>query len=61
MHLVGRQMDVIAVEDLGHDTPLRGHSPSASAQSFQEVTHAGQLNSKVTRSRMGVTLDECLN
>jgi hypothetical protein len=50
MDLVGRQMDVIAVEDLGHDTPLRGHSPSASAQSFQQVTHTGQLNSMGTRS-----------
>jgi hypothetical protein len=44
--LVGRQMDVIAVEDLGHDAPLRGHAPAASAQSFQQVTHAHQPNSK---------------
>ncbi|GGS75834.1 hypothetical protein GCM10010270_54500 [Streptomyces violaceus] len=46
MDLVGRQMDVFAVEDLGHDTPLRGHPPSASAQPFQKVTHGHQPNSK---------------
>ena len=46
VYLVGRQMDVIAVEDLGHDAPLRGHPPAAAAQSFQKVAHASQPNSK---------------
>jgi hypothetical protein len=46
MDLVGRQMDVIAVEDLGHDAPLRGHAPAASAQSFQQVAHTTNPNSK---------------
>lgn len=44
MHLVGGQVDMVAVEDLGHDAPLRGHTPAASAQSFQQVTHEGQPN-----------------
>jgi hypothetical protein len=46
MDLVGRQMDVFAVEDLGHDAPLRGHPPSASTQPFQKVAHGYQPNSK---------------
>ncbi|GAA2591499.1 hypothetical protein GCM10010424_45040 [Streptomyces lienomycini] len=46
MHLVGRQVDVFAVEDLGHHAPLSGHAPTATAQPFQKVTHTGQPNSK---------------
>jgi hypothetical protein len=41
-------MDVLAVEYLGHDAPLRGHPPSTSAQPFQKVTHAFKPNSRRT-------------
>jgi hypothetical protein len=39
-------VDVFAVEDLGHHTALRGHPPTASAKSFQKVTHRHQPNSR---------------
>lgn len=44
--LVGRQVYMVPVEDLGHDTPLRGHAPAASAESFQQVTHRSKPNSE---------------
>ncbi|GHD90325.1 hypothetical protein GCM10010508_34600 [Streptomyces naganishii JCM 4654] len=57
MDLVRRQVDVLAVQDLGHDSPLRGHPPSASAQPFQKVAHTDHLNSKRNSFRTGVTLE----
>src|SRR5690606_21779270 len=44
--LVGRQMDVLTVEDLGHDAALCGHPPATTAQTFQKVAHAHQPNSR---------------
>jgi hypothetical protein len=61
VHLVGRQMDVVSVEDLGHDASLRGHPPSAAAQSVQKVTHMSQTNSSGNRFRTDVTLEHDLN
>src|SRR5881392_1688443 len=46
MHLVSVEVDMVPVEDLGHDAPLRGHPPAASAQPFQQVTHKDQPNSR---------------
>ena len=37
MHLVGGEVDVVAVEDLGNDTSLGGHPPATSAQSFRVI------------------------
>ncbi|CAK7281113.1 Putative hydrogen peroxide sensitive repressor [Streptomyces misionensis JCM 4497] len=61
MDLVGCQMDVLAVEDLGHHASLRGHPPSASTQSFQKVAHGYQPNSKGdqdgNRCEIGILFD----
>ncbi|EDX25976.1 hypothetical protein SSAG_05768 [Streptomyces sp. Mg1] len=41
MHLVRREVDVIAVEDLRHHTALGGHTPATPSEPFQQVTHIG--------------------
>ncbi|GGV07804.1 hypothetical protein GCM10010495_20260 [Kitasatospora herbaricolor] len=63
MHLVGGEVDVVAVEHLGHDPPLCGQAPAAHPESFQQVTHAARVARAVflrngSGLRMSIDLDK---
>jgi hypothetical protein len=60
VHLVGGQVHVVSVEDLGDDAALCGQAPAAFAKPLQEITHASTLAGNDANSRADIALDVTL-
>ena len=60
MDLLRGQVDMVPVEHLGDDAPLRLQAPAAPPQPYQEITHFAEPNSDGTRTGMLPELDVTL-